>query len=228
MLTNLLEESRRNVRHRHNGNAADFYDEFAVGTNFLDVAFGTLVEAVNYPDMLAAFEVGHAFAQVLDASATIRGGEDDEAAHLHIVDGCGLLRGKVLVVHQVAIVQLFVSAEERGRGAEKKQRVHERFVDVGQHAVFELLDGGHRHIGGDAFRIEVGLDVHQATVEYLQRIPAHFFLGHGHKFHSCTLEKRAAATIRQDYFPRVPFLPTSIGGVREPTDFCSRAQHQKS
>ena len=174
------------VTHRDHGDAGHGDDELAVFLDALDVAFGTLVDAVGHAHAVADVVLRRVGAEIPDVPAGIGGGHEDEGAHLGVADGTGLVGPGLGVVHEIPAMLRLEMHEPVGRAAHEHQRRDQLLLDIGQAAALVALDGVVRHVGLDAFRLEQGFQVHDPVVEYLQGVPVESFGGRfdevlGHK-----------------------------------------------
>ncbi len=159
------------VAHCDDGDTGHGDDEFAVFFDPLDVAFGTLVDAIDDAHSVAGVVLGRISAEVPHVTTGIGRGHEDEGAHLHVANHARLAGLGIRVVHERIVVVALERHQPRLRAPHEHERRNELHLGIGQVPTLILLDGVVRHVGLDAFRLEQRFEIHHAVVEDLKGVP---------------------------------------------------------
>ena len=177
------------VTDRDDGDTGDGDDELAVFLDALDVAFGAFVDAVNHAHAVARVVLGRVDAEVLDVTAGVGRGDEDEGSHLVVADDAGnVVSVRVFdgVVHEVRVVRLLELPEPVFGTADEEERRDELLLDVAELAFVVFFDRVDRDVALNARR-DGGLEVDHAVVEHFECVPVEALggrFGDGHFFYS--------------------------------------------
>ena len=189
------------VTDRDDSDAGHGYDEFAVLLDALDVAFGTLVDAVSYAHAVAGAILRRVGAEIFHVPAGTSGSDQDEGPHFLVADRAGLAAPGLRIEHEVCVVFFLEFHEPFFRAAHEKQRGDKLFFDIDQPPAFKLFDGLERDIRLHSLGFKEGFQVHHPVVKHFQRVPVLAFrrwfdqMGRhvaGHFSYSPTLLRRSA------------------------------------